>query len=149
MAMRDRRARASLGRISSDRIPSIDNLAQQVGMIFGTTEAHARRWLSQCNELVNALSTVRDKANSLLAELGKGVPSPFGKRKKARSATATVGPLTDTPRKRRVRRQISDDTRAKMRAAAQRRWAENKKAGGGSKRGSLTPNGTVPRMAAK
>ena len=121
----------------------LEEIAAEVGRLFGTTETHARRWLNQRQTLLTALGTVRDKANGLMSELG-GVPSPFGKKKRGRSAKSTIAaPLADTPRKRRGRRIMSEATRAKMRAAAQKRWASKKNAAGGAKRGSLSPKRTV------
>jgi hypothetical protein len=117
----------------------LEEIAAEVGRLFGTTESHARKWLDQRNALMEALGTVRDRADGLMSELG-GVPSLFGKRKRAQPATNnTASPLSDTPRKRRGRRKISEETRAKMRLAAQKRWAGNRKSSGGSKRGSLSP----------
>ena len=117
----------------------LEEIAAEVGRLFGTTETHARRWLDQRQILLEALGTLRDKANGLMSELG-GVPS----KKRGRPAmNAMAAPLTDTPRKRRGRRKISDETREKMRAAAHRRWAVKRKAAGGSKRGSLSPERTV------
>jgi hypothetical protein len=124
------------------RALGLEEIAAEVGRLFGTTEAHARRWLDQRNTLLEALSTVRDKANGLMSELG-GVPSPFGKKKRGRPVSITTSPLNDTPSKRRGRRKISDATREKMRAAAQKRWADKKRAAGGTKRGSQTPKRTV------
>ena len=118
----------------------LEEVAAEVGRLFGTTESHARRWLNQRNALLEALGAVRDKADGLMSELG-GVPSLFGKKKKKggrAAANTTASPLNDTPRKLRGRRKISNETRAKMRLAAQKRWAGNKKAPGGSKRGSLS-----------
>jgi hypothetical protein len=122
----------------------LEEIAAEVGRLFGTTEAHARKWLDQRNVLLDALGSVRDKANVLMSELG-GVPSPFGNKRRGRPANTTASPLNDTPRKRRGRRKISEATREKMRAAAQKRWAENKKAAGGTKRGSLSSKRTVGR----
>jgi hypothetical protein len=117
----------------------LEDIAAEVGRLFGTTESHARKWLDQRNALLEALGSVRDRADGLMSELG-GVPSLFGaKRRRQRPANNTASPLSDTPRKRRGRRKISDETRAKMRLAAQKRWAGNRKSPGGSKRGSLSP----------
>jgi hypothetical protein len=117
----------------------LEEIAAEVGRLFGTTESHARKWLDQRNALLEALGTVRDRADGLMSELG-GVPSLFGRKKRGQpSMNNTASPLSDTPRKRRGRRKISDDTRAKMRLAAQKRWAGNRKSPGGSKRGSLSP----------
>lgn len=124
------------------RVLSIEEVAAEVGRLLGTTETHARRWLDQRQTLLRALGTVRDKASVLMADLGEIASS--GRAKRGRPPMRTDGiPLADTPRKRRGRRKISDATRAKMRAAAQKRWAERKKAAGGSKRGSLTSKRTV------
>jgi hypothetical protein len=116
----------------------LEEIAAEVGRLFGTTESHARKWLDQRNALLEALGTVRDRADGLISELG-GVPSLFGRKKHGRPSTNNAAsPLSDTPRKRRGRRKISDATRAKMQLAARKRWAGNRKSAGGSKRGSLS-----------
>lgn len=122
------------------RAASLEEIASEVGRLFGTTETHARKWLEQRQTLLEALSAVRDKANNLMSELGAGenLLGRSGKRKGRPSNNIAAGPLNDTPRKVRGRRKISEQTRAKMKRAAQRRWAGQKKAAGGSKRGSLT-----------
>jgi len=107
------------------RAASLEEIASEVGRLFGTTESHARKWLEQRQNLLEALSTVRDKANNLMAELGAGGTS--SKRKSGRTPKNAAGPLTDTPRKVRGRRKMSDATRARMKRAAQRRWAGKKK----------------------
>jgi hypothetical protein len=118
------------------RAVSLEEIASEVGRLFGTTESHAKKWLEQRQTLLETLSTVRDKANSLVTELGAGGFS--SNRKSGRTSKNAAGPFNDTPRKRRGRRKISDQTRAKMKAAAQKRWAGKKKKAGGSKRGSLS-----------
>ena len=124
------------------RTLGLEEIASEVGRLFGTTEKHAKNWLNQRNVLLEALSTVRDNASGLIAQLG-GSPLPWGRKKAGRPSNAVVNiPLNDGPRRRKGRRKISEETRAKMRAAAQKRWAENKQAEGGSKRGSLTPKQT-------
>ena len=121
------------------RTLGLEEIAAEVGRLFGTTEKHAKNWLNQRQLLLEALSTVRDNANGLIAQLGGENPFPWGKRKPGRPAKMVANiPLNDGPRRRRGRRKISEETRAKMRAAAQKRWAEGKQAEGGSKRGSLS-----------
>jgi hypothetical protein len=128
----------------SKRQMGLEEIAAEVGRIFGTTETHARKWLDQRNALLEALSTVRDKANGLMTELGANSPISWGKRKPGRPAKIVANiPLNDGPRRRRGRRKISEETRAKMKAAAQKRWAEKKQAAGGSKRGSVSPKRTL------
>jgi hypothetical protein len=103
---------------------SIEQIASEVGRVFGTTEAHARKWLNQRQELMNALSQVRDKAAGLISELGEGVVRNGWRRRKAVEGIPVVQPGMRESRKKRV---LSAQTRAKMRAAARRRWAEIKK----------------------
>ena len=108
------------------RALTLEEISAEVGRLFGTTETHARRWLDQRKTLLEALGTVRDKASALMGELAgdDGFPWPGAKRKRRGPArTVPASPLSDTPRKVRGRRKISDETRAKMRAAAQKRWA--------------------------
>ena len=106
---------------------SLEKVAAEVGRLFGTTEAHARRWLDQRTELLNALTTVRDRATGLISELssvdGIGIPTRSGR--KAKAGAPVIQPGMRESRKKRV---ISAQTRAKMRAAAKRRWAEIRKA---------------------
>jgi hypothetical protein len=103
------------------RSVSIEEIASEVGRLFGTTEAHAKRWLKQRNDLLNALSLVRDKAAGLISELGGENPFRFRKRgRKAKEGVPIVQPGMRESRKKRV---LSAQTRAKMRAAAKKRWA--------------------------
>ena len=106
------------------RALSIEEIAAEAGRLFGTTEAHARRWLDQRKDLVQALSTIRDKATRLISELS-GEPLRWRKgRRKKREGVPVVQPGMRASRKKRV---ISAQARAKMRAAAKRRWAEIRK----------------------
>ena len=126
------------------RTLALEEIAAEVGRLFGTTEKHAKKWLNQRQVLLEALSTVRDNASGLIAQLGGGSPMPWARKKAGRPAKTVANiPLNDGPRRRKGRRKISEETRAKMRAAAQKRWAENRQAAGGSKRGSLSPKRTV------
>ena len=89
--------------VAKRRAPSLEEIAGEVGRLFGTTEAHARRWLQQRNAMLAALHLVRGKATELIDELSGENP-------------------------RRLKR-MSAATRAKMRAAARKRWAGKKKNG--------------------
>lgn len=103
----------------------LEEIASEVGRLFGTTEKHARKWLDQRRALLEALGTVRDKANDLMTELGGENPFTWGKGKRSRkSGIPVVQPGMRESRKKRV---MSAATRAKMRAAAKARWAEIKK----------------------
>ena len=106
------------------RALTVEEIASEVGRLFGTTEAHARKWLAQRKELVSALSTVRDKATGLISELGGEVPFPWRHGRKAKEGIPVIQPGMRESRKKRV---ISAQARAKMRAAAKKRWADIKK----------------------
>ena len=113
------------------RALGLEEIAAEVGRLFGTTERHARRWLDQRQALLEALGTVRDRASSLMAELGADGSRSQTRKQRGRAARdIQAAPLTDTPRKRRGRRKISEATKAKMRAAAVARWARARKAVG-------------------
>lgn len=109
------------------RALGVEEIATEVGRLFGTTEAHARRWLDQRKDLVQALSTIRDKASGLISELSgeHALPWRRGRRKK-QQGVPVVQPGMRESRKKRV---ISEQARAKMRAAAKRRWAEIRRKG--------------------
>lgn len=98
--------------------PSVEQIAAEVGRILGTTEVHAKRWLSQRKELVNALAVVRDRATNLITELGGEVTRRRGR--KSKEGMPVVQPGMRSSRKKRV---ISAQARARMRAAAAARWA--------------------------
>lgn len=111
------------------RAPSLEEIAGEVGRLFGTTEAHARKWLHQRNAMLEALHLVRGKATDLIDEL-----SGENRRQMKRRATSQAqrmqvpaGAPTDLLMGRKKRR-TSAATRAKMRAAAKKRWAGKRKA---------------------
>ena len=110
--------------------PSLEEIAAEVGRLFGTTEAHARKWLQQRNTMLEALYLVRGKATELIGELAGENRRALKRRAKApvvhvqmpagNPAEVTMG---------RKKRRTSAATRAKMRAAAKKRWAEKRKNG--------------------
>jgi hypothetical protein len=99
--------------------PSLEEIAAEVGRLFGTTEAHARKWLQQRDTLLEALRLVRTNATRLIEEIGGSRRSP-----------RDIGDFLKQPGQppNRPKRRLSAATIAKMRAAAKRRWAERKKA---------------------
>ena len=112
------------------RAPSLEEIASEVGRLFGTTEAHARKWLQQRNVMLEALHLVRTKATDLIDELSGEKRRQFARRAKAqvRRTQVPAGDATDLMGGRKKRR-MSAATRAKMRAAARKRWAAKRKNG--------------------
>ena len=98
------------------RAPTLEEIAGEVGRLFGTTEAHARKWLQQRRAMLEALNLVRDKATHLISELGG--------RKSPRDTGEYLKQPNERPSKKR--RRLSAATRAKMVAAAKKRWASKK-----------------------
>lgn len=98
--------------------PTLEEIAGEVGRLFGTTELHAKKWLQQRRAMLEALSLVRDKAAHLISELG------------GRKSPRDTGEYLRQPGERpnRKKRRLSAATRAKMAAAARKRWASKKKA---------------------
>jgi transcription initiation factor TFIID subunit TAF12 len=110
--------------------PTLEEIAAEVGRLFGTTEAHARKWLQQRNALLEALHLVRGKATDLIDELTGAKRRQFKRRARAQASRAQLpaGNPTELMQGRKKRR-MSAATRAKMRAAAKKRWAEKRKNG--------------------
>lgn len=112
------------------RTASLEEIASEVGRLFGTTEAHARKWLHQRNVMLEALHVVRNKATDLIDELSGEKRRQFKRRAhtQAQRAQVPAGDASDLTVGRKKRR-MSAATRAKMRAAARKRWAAKRKNG--------------------
>jgi hypothetical protein len=110
--------------------PNLEDVAAEVGRLFGSTEAHARKWLQQRNVLLEALHGVRQRTSDLIDELSGEKRRQFKQRAKAQASRAQIpnGNPAELMMGRKKRR-LSAATRAKMRAAAKRRWAEKRKNG--------------------
>lgn len=109
---------------------TLEEIASEVGRLFGTTEAHARKWLQQRNALLEALHLVRGKATDLIGELSGETRRQLKRRANAQANRVQV-PLGDPTELTmgRKKRRMSAATRAKMRAAAKKRWAAKRKNG--------------------
>jgi hypothetical protein len=108
--------------------PSLEEIAAEVGRLFGTTERHARQWLQQRNALLEALNLVRGKATDLIDELTGAKRRQYKRRASAAAQRAQVPAGSPSEAQMgRKRRRMSAATRAKMRASAKRRWAEKRK----------------------
>ena len=110
------------------RAPSLEEIAGEVGRLFGTTEAHARKWLDQRNTMLEALHLVRGKAGELIDELS-GENRRLMKQRATIQAQRTQVPSGNPSELMmgRKKRRMSAATRAKMRAAARKRWADKRK----------------------
>ena len=109
-------------------VPSLEEIAAEVGRLFGTTEAHARRWLQQRNAMLEALHLVRSKSTELIEAISGDNRRQIKRRGKAPRVQMQTGDAAELTMGRKKRR-MSAATRAKMRAAAKKRWAAKKKNG--------------------
>jgi hypothetical protein len=116
--------------LAKRRAPSLEEIAAEVGRLFGTTEAHARKWLQQRNTMLEALHLVRGKASELIDELSGENRRQLKRRARAQAQRVQVptGHASEMTMGRKKRR-LSAATRAKMRAAAKKRWAEKRSRG--------------------
>ena len=106
----------------------IGDIAAEVGRLFGTTEGHARKWLSQRQELLKALSAVKERATVLIAELSAAPVARAGRRGAVRGEGENL-PQPGERMNRRGRRKgfkLAAATRAKMKAAWKKRKAGGK-----------------------
>ena len=116
------------------------DFAEDLVNLLGTTERKATEWLSQRENVSKQLSAIRDKASSLLQQLGSAAgESPLSwrrrnatgrKRGSKNRQTVAAATATRSPR-RRKRKPMSAEARAKIAAAQRARWAKQKKAKNG------------------
>jgi hypothetical protein len=119
------------------------DFAEDLGNLFGTTERKATQWLSQRENVAKQLSAIRDKASSLLQQLGSVAgesPLPWRRTKTAgrrrgrppgsKNKQTTAAEAAKSTR-RRKRKPMSAEARAKIAAAQRARWAKQKKAKNG------------------
>ncbi len=108
---------------------SLEEIAAEVGRLFGTTEVHARKWMEQRGAMLEALHLVRNKATDLISELSGEKKREFKRRAQIQAGKTQVpGGHPSELLMGRKKRRMSAATREKMRAAAQKRWAAKKKA---------------------
>ena len=109
------------------RTPTLEEIASEVGRLFGTTEVHARRWMQQRGAMLEALHLVRNKANDLISELTGEKQRAFKQRARIQADRMQIpdGHPAEMMMGRKKRR-LSAATRAKMRAAARKRWARKR-----------------------
>jgi hypothetical protein len=95
----------------------IERFGEDLGRLLGTAQAKAKHWLGQRQEIVKHLSDIRDTASRLLADLGSGRRGGGGRRGRALTSEAAMGPV------RRKRRRLSAAARKAISDAQKRRWA--------------------------
>ena len=97
---------------------TIETLAGEIGRVFGTTEAHARKWLGQKKALLGALHAVRERATDLIEEVGGSVRKATGK---------SVPAAVHNRAARRTRRGWTAAQREAARVRMKKFWAMKRK----------------------
>lgn len=91
-----------------------------VGTTLGRIAARVDGWMAQRDEIAQELTTVINRAQSMLSSLGKGTAQI---QRQAETAVKTVKKAA-----KKARRTMSAEARAKIAAAQKARWAKVKKA---------------------
>lgn len=95
--------------------------AVSVGTTLGRIAARVDGWMAQRDEIAQELTTVINRAQSMLSSLGKGTARI---QRQAETAIKTVKKKAA----KKSRRTMSAEARAKIAAAQKARWAKVKKA---------------------
>jgi hypothetical protein len=132
------------GGAAHDPRGKLADFAEDLGKLLGSTERKATQWLSQRENVAKQLSAIRDKASSLLQQLGSVAgESPLPWRRSKATGRKRGGPPGSTntqavaaatatrSTRRRKRKPMSAEARAKIAAAQRARWAKQKKTNNG------------------
>jgi len=103
----------------------LEEFAEDVGRLLGTTKAKADQWMSQRQNIVATLTKLRDEATRLLADMGHEAQSMVTR--KGDGSNPVEGVFLPQPGQRR--RRLSKAARAAISAAQKARWARTKAGG--------------------
>jgi hypothetical protein len=120
----------------------LGDFAEELGTFLGNTERKAAEWLSQRKRVTEQLTAIRDKASSLLQQMGSMVPelpamTVMRRRGRRRRVRKTEGSAVSSavkrgpgrpPGSKRKRKPMSEEARARIAEAQRRRWATVKRA---------------------
>src|SRR3954447_4485221 len=107
-----------------------EDFAEDLGRLLGTARVKAEGWLDQRKAIAEHLTGLRDTANQLLAQLGIGTGTSTGGRRpgRPRKPVADDGTSSVAVGRKRKKRVMSAEARAKISAAQRARWAKQKRA---------------------
>jgi hypothetical protein len=104
------------------------DVAEGLGRFLGEAEAKWNSWRGEREQVVKALTDIRDRASKLLSEVGAGVQSGYQPRrgrppgsKKQALVRATTQAMVHVPKKRKSG--LTPEGRAAIAAAQKARWA--------------------------
>jgi hypothetical protein len=108
----------------------LENFAEDLGRLLGTTQGKAENWLGQRKQIAAQLVQIRDTATDLLSQLtgSDAKPAVAASNGKSAAARRRVGRRRKPGPKKRT---MSPEARAKISAAQRARWAKQKRAAKG------------------
>jgi hypothetical protein len=128
-------------RVGSEELPAgvalasaaeskLENFAEDLGRLLGTTQGKAENWLGQRKQIAAQLVQIRDTATDLLSQLtgSDAKPAVAASNGKSAAARRRVGRRRKPGPKKRT---MSPEARAKISAAQRARWAKQKRAAKG------------------
>jgi hypothetical protein len=105
------------------------DMAEGLGRFLGEAEAKWNSWRGEREQVVKALTDIRDRASTLLSEVGAGVQSGYQARrgrppgsKNQALVRATTQAMVHVPKKKR-KGGLTPEGRAAIAAAQKARWA--------------------------
>jgi hypothetical protein len=101
----------------------LEDFAEDLGRILGQAQNKAASWLEQRKAIAAHLTSVRDTATSLLAQLGLAGAARGRRPQEPKAKRGPGRPAKRGPRKRTM----SAEARAKISAAQKARWAKQKR----------------------
>lgn len=118
---------AGVAQIAEDKL---EDFAEDLGRLLGTARVKAEGWLDQRKAIAEHLTGLRDTANQLLAQLGIGASTTTTRRRpgRPRKPVADDGTSSVAVGRKRKKRVMSAEARAKIAAAQRARWAKQKRA---------------------
>jgi hypothetical protein len=131
MAKTRKTTAASSGSSSESRVPDskLEEFAEDLGHLLGTTQAKATAWLEQRRQVLDHLTKLRDAANHYIEQLGGGAVRKRRGRPRRVSAAHSPAPAsavgTPAPQKKWT---MSAEARARIGAAQRKRWAAVRRA---------------------
>ena len=107
----------------------IDEFAEDLGKMLGTTRAKAEGWLGQRQQIVKHLIELRDTATKLLTDLGHGAERVVRRRGRP-AGRGTTGAAKRGPGRPagsvKKKRTMSAEARKRISDAQKKRWAAQK-----------------------
>ena len=98
----------------------IETFAEDLGRLLGQAQNKAEGWISQRNEIVTRLESIRETANDLLNQLGHMSASAAGSAKRAYRQTANTQPEEVINKAKTAARSATEQAKAKIAARKKR-----------------------------